>query len=172
MVSPTAPETENKNQWAGQSGVSGCGLGLVQCSVTVFVSMFPWLLPTMQNKFLNVQARFYAHGIGNRPRYVYMCMDHAWTTCVVRMLVCVLIGWMGVLGEWLNGSGLEGLTCTCVEWNLIITATYGPNICGCCIEAAALQRYTCTRIESHHLGLEWGGCLIKWPLYWGSTIHL
>ena len=38
-----------------------------------------------------------------------------------------------------------------VQWSLIITATYGPNISGCYIEVAALQRCKC--IESHHLGL-------------------
>ena len=43
-----------------------------------------------------------------------------------------------------------------VQWNLTTTVTDGPNICGCCIEVAALQRHKCT--ESHHLGLELGGC--------------
>ena len=40
--------------------------------------------------------------------------------------------------------------------DLIITATYGPNISGCYTEVAALQRCKC--VESHHLGFELGGC--------------
>ena len=39
-----------------------------------------------------------------------------------------------------------------VQWNLTITATYGPNISGCYIEVAALHRCKC--IESYHLGLD------------------
>ena len=42
------------------------------------------------------------------------------------------------------------------QWNLIITVTYGPNISGCHIEVAAIQKCKC--IESHHLGLELGSC--------------
>ena len=38
-----------------------------------------------------------------------------------------------------------------LQWNLIITATYGLNFSGCYIKVAALQRFKC--IESHHLGL-------------------
>ena len=30
-----------------------------------------------------------------------------------------------------------------LQWNLFITATYGPNISGCCIEVDALQRCKC-----------------------------
>ena len=37
-----------------------------------------------------------------------------------------------------------------------IPATYGENISGCYIQVAAVQRCEC--IESHHLGLELGGC--------------
>ena len=43
-----------------------------------------------------------------------------------------------------------------IQWNLIITATYGPNISGCYIEVAALQRWKC--FKSRHLGLGLGGC--------------
>ena len=39
-----------------------------------------------------------------------------------------------------------------IQWNLVITATYGANISGCYIEVAALQRYT--QIELHYLGLD------------------
>ena len=38
-----------------------------------------------------------------------------------------------------------------IQWNLIITATYGPNITGCYIEVVALQTRKC--IESHHWDL-------------------
>ena len=44
-----------------------------------------------------------------------------------------------------------------VQWNLIIRATYGPNIYACYIEVAALQRCKC--IEPHHLGLQLGSCI-------------
>jgi len=43
-----------------------------------------------------------------------------------------------------------------LQWNLIITVTYGLNICGCNREVAALHRYKC--IQSYHLELELGGC--------------
>ena len=39
-----------------------------------------------------------------------------------------------------------------IQWNLIITAIYGPNFSGCYIKVAALQRCKC--IESHHLGID------------------
>ena len=48
--------------------------------------------------------------------------------------------------------GLKSL----VQWNLIIMVTYGPKVCGCNIEVAALQRCKC--IQSYHLELEVGGC--------------
>ena len=41
--------------------------------------------------------------------------------------------------------------------NLIITAINKPNISGCYIEVAALQRYMYKCIKLHHLGLELGG---------------
>ena len=43
-----------------------------------------------------------------------------------------------------------------IQRNLLITATYGENISGCYIQVDAVQRCKC--IESHHLGLELGGC--------------
>ena len=43
-----------------------------------------------------------------------------------------------------------------VQWNLTITATYGPSISGYYTEVAALQ--SCKCIESRHLGLDLGGC--------------
>ena len=43
-----------------------------------------------------------------------------------------------------------------IQQNFLIKATYEANISGCYIQVAALQRCKC--IESHHLGLELGGC--------------
>jgi len=45
---------------------------------------------------------------------------------------------------------------TLVQWNLIITVTYGPKVCVCNKEVAALQR--CKFIQSYYLELEVGGC--------------
>ena len=41
-------------------------------------------------------------------------------------------------------------------YNLIITVTCGPKVCGCNREVAALQRRKC--IQSYYLGLELGSC--------------
>ena len=49
------------------------------------------------------------------------------------------------------------------QWNLIATVTYGPKVCGCNRELAALQRYKC--IQSYHLKLELGGLIMRWLLY-------
>ena len=54
------------------------------------------------------------------------------------------------------------------RWNLIITATYGPNIFGCYTEVAALQRYK--YIESHHLGLGKVAVIMRWVLNRVTTI--
>ena len=47
-----------------------------------------------------------------------------------------------------------------VQWSLTITATYGPNICGCYRQVAALQRCKCT--ESYHPGLDWVAVIKRW----------
>ena len=49
-----------------------------------------------------------------------------------------------------------------VQWNLIITATNGPNISCCYIEVDALQRCKC--IESHHLELNQVAVIMRWLL--------
>ena len=41
-----------------------------------------------------------------------------------------------------------------VQWNLIITATYGPNIPGHCIEVATLQRCKCVENELPLCGMK------------------
>jgi len=50
------------------------------------------------------------------------------------------------------GFGITNL----IQWNLIITVTNGPKVCGCNGEVAALQRCKC--MQSYHLELELGGC--------------
>ena len=66
-----------------------------------------------------------------------------------------------------------------IQWNLFITAIYGPNACGCYQTAVQV----CKRIESHHLhacnvqshssspmGLELCGCTCKnvVPVQWSG----
>ena len=68
----------------------------------------------------------------------------------------------------LEGGFQATLSDTVLQWDLSITATYGPNIYGCYIEVAAFTELQMYQITS--LGTLLGGCLIERPLYQGSIV--
>ena len=64
------------------------------------------------------------------PLYCAACGCEVWLHHEIKY------EWIQCLKHFHAHACIHGLVD--IQWNLIIIATYGPNICGCCVKVAAL----------------------------------